>query len=252
MEGEISVRGIVIADSKYDEYDKRLVLLTSELGKVTVFANGARRQNSRFTAAARPFTMGKFKLRQGRSSAYTLISAEIENSFVDISYDLEKMCYASYACELMEYFTHEGLGAVAELNLLYLTFKALIAEKVDKRLIKAAYEMKLLDIEGMGPHVTDCVKTGRKENLNHIDYYLGGVVSDEALNLAKHPVRISEGALFTLQTVLASPLGKLYSFTVDEEIIKEFETISSGFLFEITNRNFKSLEILRDISIDLG
>ena len=251
MEGEISVRGIVIADSKYNEYDKRLVLLTSELGKITVFANGARRQNSRFTAVSRPFTMGRFKIRGGRSAAYTLVSAEIEESFVDIGYDLEIMCYASYACELMEFFTHEGLGAGAELNLLYLTFKALLTGTIDKRLIKAIFEIKLLDIEGVGPHVSDCVKTGKKENLHHFDPVLGGVISDSALTVSSHAIPISDGALYVLRYVMASALGKLFSFRVDDAVVQEVGRISSDFLFQITNRNFKSLDILKDISMDL-
>ena len=126
MYDTIEALGIVLDTSLIKEYDKRLVILTEKLGRITVFANGARRKNSQLTAVSQKFVMASFKLRPSSQNTYTLISAEIINTFIDLSYDIEKMAYASYVSEVAGYFTRDGIPAVDELNLIYITYKTII------------------------------------------------------------------------------------------------------------------------------
>ena len=71
MREEIIVNGIVLYATLVGEYDKRLVILTKERGKITVFANGARRPNSTFRAASQSFVMGKFTVEDLHNSKQT-------------------------------------------------------------------------------------------------------------------------------------------------------------------------------------
>ena len=246
MYENITVHGIVLDTSLLKEYSKRLVILTAELGRITVFANDVRKKNSPLSAASLKFAMGSFTLRPGRDS-YSLKGAEITESFFEISYDVEKMTYASYACELAGYFTSEGVGAKDELNLLYVTFKALLNERQSMGLIKSIFECKLLDIEGLGLEMSRCVKSGVQTDLHHISLEDGGLITDAQLSISKNPLLISDDAIYAIRFILSRDIAAVYSFDISIDTYKEIDNIISKYLSLHTDRHFKSLDILSSL-----
>ena len=88
----LALNGIVLSSMPMGEYDRRLVLLTRERGRISAFAKGARRQGSSLQAGSRPFSFGVFYVYEGRNS-YTVRSMEIRNYFENISMDLEAVSY---------------------------------------------------------------------------------------------------------------------------------------------------------------
>ena len=212
---EIKTKGIVLSAAPYGEYDKRLVILSETEGRITVFANGIRKQNSRLSAAGQSFVMGEFTLRQGRDT-YTLVGAEIKESFIEMSYDMEKMCYASYFCEFTSYYTREGLAAADELNLLYLSFKALLSDSISDKTVKLAFELKLMDIEGEVPEVSG----------------FG---------------RLDKDTEYVIRYILSAPLSKLYSFNLDDDLADRLGSINQKLIGKLVDKEFKSLKILEGL-----
>ncbi len=242
------VRGIVLEVTQLNEYDKRLVILSAELGRITVFANGARHLKSPVRAISQKFVMGTFDVAETHS-AYKLVDGRIERMFSEISFDLDKFAYASYICEMSEYFTREGVKASEELNLIFFTFQAILKGDMSLNLIRAVFEIKILQHEGLGLTVHECIKCGSMENLKFIDYNEGGVICKNCADKyhLKHVFYVSAGTIYILQYILTRKNAELYSFSVNEETEKELSKIVFNYSEYQCDRHFKSLDILKTL-----
>lgn len=198
------------------EYDKRVVLLTKERGKITAFARGARKPNSSLLAAASPFSFGIFTLYEGRS-AYTLVQADISNYFSELKADFEGVYYGFYFMEFADYYGRENLDASAMLNLLYASLRALENAKLPNELVRWVFEVKLMVINGEFPQ---------------------DVIYDSTLQ---------EAARFAFQYVIQAPIQKLYTFVVKPEVLQEMKQRQKKIREGQIDRRLKSLEILEDM-----
>ena len=91
MQELIGVTGIILKTEPIGEYDRRVVILTRERGKISAFARGARKQGSRPLASTNPFCFGKFSLYVGKS-AYNVSETLISNYFEGLRDDFEAAC----------------------------------------------------------------------------------------------------------------------------------------------------------------
>ena len=60
MQDLIDVTGMILKSEPIGEYDRRIVILTKEKGKISAFSRGARRPGNRFVAATNPCPCGYY------------------------------------------------------------------------------------------------------------------------------------------------------------------------------------------------
>ena len=213
MQDLCSVTGLILKAEPFGEYDRRVVMLTRERGKIAAFAKGARRQGSRLLASTNPFCFGEFRLYEGRTS-YSISEASIQNYFAPLREDFENACYGMYFLEVMDYYTRENNDEKEMLKLLYQSLRALCHKNLDNRLVRYIFEIKALALNGEYP----------------------GLPKDKSYE---------ESTAYAAAFIVGTPVEKLYTFTVTEKVLKELQEITDEFRKRFIDRNFKSLEILK-------
>lgn len=240
-----TVLGMVLSVMPVGEYDKRLVILTKERGKIAAFARGARRPNSPLLACSQPFSFGSFNVYRGRDS-YTVSNGEISNYFSELREDLEGAGYGFYFCEFADYLTRENVDAAGILKLLYQTLRCLTKKTIPSQLIRVIFELKIIAINGEAPQMFECTKCGRKEENMVFSGREGGLLCKDCE--AKKDVfdkrQLSPAALYAMQYIISTPVEKLYTFVVTEEVLWELKSCMKEYLEIYVNHKFKSLDFL--------
>lgn len=215
MQEYIQVTGMILKQSPMGEYDRRVCLLTKERGKISAFARGARKPGNRLAAATNLFAFGTFKLYSGKNS-YTMTDAEIQNYFEDLMTDYVGAYYGMYFTEVADYYTRENNDEREMLKLLYQSLRALGAPSLPNPLVKCIYELKAIVVNGEFP----------------------GVPTD---------MKLQDSTVYALQYIAASPVEKLYTFTVTDGVLEELGRVSEIYRKRFLNHEFKSLEILKTL-----
>ena len=211
MQEQIRDKGIIIKAEPIGEYDRRVVILTENRGKISAFARGARRPNSKFVASTNPFVFGNISLFAGRNS-YTLTDMEAVEYFDSLRLDFDKSMYGMYFLELADYYTRENNDDRDRLKLLFVSLKALSRGLIDNRLIRAIFELRAVAVNGEFP----------------------------GLELRS----MSETAEYTIKFIISADFAKLYSFTLKDEVMNEVINYSALVVDKMIHHSFNSLLLL--------
>lgn len=211
MRETVNLTGMVIKATPVGEYDRRLVILTRERGKITAFARGAKRPGNMLMAVSRPFVFGTFVLYEGRE-AYNLQSAEVANYFSELSGNVEGACYGSYFLELADYYGRENIDGSEMLLLLYQSLRALLKPALPNTLVQLVFELRVMVANG--------------------EY------------TERPPIPCSDSAVYAWEYIIAAPLEKLYTFVLKEPVQQELKKAVDYNKKRFLDREFHSLEIL--------
>jgi DNA repair protein RecO (recombination protein O) len=215
--GPVTVTGMVLASSSVNDYDRRVVILTKERGKITAFAKGARRQGSRLMAATDQFCFATFKVFEGRT-AYNLIEASVSNYFEQLREDFDGACLGMYFLEFADYYSRQNNDETEMLKLLYQSVRAICKPSLDNRLVRVIFEMKAMVVNGEVP----------------------GIPENNSL---------SNSAVYAIDFRVKTPVEKLFTFAVRDEVYAELAELSASYMRRIIDRKFKSIDLLDTLGV---
>ena len=150
----VTVTGIILKSEPIGDYDKRLVILTKERGKISAFAKGAMRPNSMNVSKTEALTFGYFDLYVG-SNSYSVNKIDVKNHFDVFSKDLSITFYGTYFLEIADYYARENADNVALMRLLYKALAVIEEDPSRKDFVKTVYEAKSVMLEGEFPDYTE-------------------------------------------------------------------------------------------------
>ena len=243
---QIVLTAMVLSTMPVGEYDRRVVILTKEQGKVSAFAKGARRPNSPLVGAVNPFSFGEFTLYEGRTS-YTIQSASISNYFAELREDMVGAYYGFYFLEFADYYTKEFNDEREMLKLLYQTLRALLNPHIPNLLIRYIFELKALTINGQAPQVFQCIVCGATDRPVVFSAVKGGLVCGECSRDVIDGIVLDNSALYSMQYIESSSIEKLYTFTVTDKVMNELGRVMDRLMELYVGKHFKSLEILETL-----
>lgn len=242
--GDITeVTGMILSSMPVGEFDRRVVLLTKERGKISAFAKGARKPNSPLVGITRAFVFGKFQVYEGRTS-YTIRQASITHYFEAVISDLDAVCYACYFAEIADYYGRENLDAADMLNLLYVSLKALANKKIPDTLVKCIFELRMIALNGECPEVFACKNCGGTQDLDTYSMTADGIYCHACHGQAPDGIQLEESTVYTLQYIVTAPLEKLYTFTVSENVLTELKMVLKRICAKHLDKQMKSEAML--------
>ena len=143
---------------------------------------------------------------------------------------------------MADYFGTENVESTDMLLLLYQSLRALMKESLDNRLVRRIFELKILTINGIYPNVFECMKCGRKEELNGFSMKFHGTLCSHCQNEDK--IELSTSTIYAMQYIISSGIGKLFTFSVSEEVMIELSMVLNRFMVVYVDKKFNSLELL--------
>ena len=247
-ESTIKLNAIVVQSAQSGENDRLLTLLSAEEGKLSVIAKGVRSLKHQSRNACAPLCYSSFVLKKLKDGFYSLVSAELNESFRTLSEDVALLSYGAYFADLTRMCVQSGISAEEEVRLLLNTLYVLCKRADFAPLIKAVFEFKIMELCGIVPEFSPECPCG--ENGGYF------CVSDGEIRCAEHKTAdslpITPPQIKICTYILESSLKDALFCEYDKEVSASLSMLTEPFLAYHLGNLPKSLDYLKQILKNLS
>jgi DNA repair protein RecO (recombination protein O) len=246
---EQKVHGIVISEAVMGDKDKRIVLLTREVGKLTVLAKGVLSPKSRFASATQLFCCASYVLTKGRTFYY-IKEAELSDSFYELRTDLSALAWAGLMVEAASETAIDGRENQKLLDLLLRGLMAMRRDTSRARLVASTFLWRLTADNGYRPNLTACYLCGCKDEGTETWGFVpeeGGLVCPNCFARRVPDQYLEPDVRYTLQYILSAPEDKVYRFRCEPSLEEKVCDTACRYLQYQTGGRYQSLNFIRDI-----
>lgn len=234
---EAKVKAIVLGGVDYKEKDKLITLFTLEQGIVTVVFRGVKNANAKLKSAKEMFSFGDFIFAEGKFN--TVISADIIDSFFDLTKDIKKYYTACALLDIVKTTIPEKEANPKVFLALLKSLKAL-TEGVNYYYVINKFLIEIFESLGYKFSLNACNNCGNPF-FNHIYMNLNyGDITCSACKMGSY-VELTKSTYSTLRLFAITDFEKLQTLKLSEDTIKTAYNVLS---LNYTSRFNKKLVIL--------
>lgn len=244
----LTIQGIVLRVTDYNDRDALLTVLSRNHGKFTVKARGLRRKNSPLIAPCQLLAYGEFTLFEYRGQ-YTVNEAHSIELFQNLRYDLTKLSLGTYFAQVTEVLSQEDMPTPELQSLLLNCLHALSKLDLPEDKIKAVFELRAACLAGYTPDLFGCHICG-SQTPQRFDLSAGQL---ECIGCRsggsgiRMPVTL--GILEAMRYICLCDPKKLFSFQIGEDSMQQLSALSEAYLTTQLERGFSALDFYKSLMI---
>lgn len=239
--------GLVLREVQYKESDKMLTLLTREFGKISASCPGVRARQSATRAGTQLLSYSSITLYASRGR-YSVNAAESIDLFMGLRSDLPLLSLGSYFAEVLEAVSDEDPGCGEILNLGLNCLYALAHRKKPRALIKAAFELRAMQLAGYSPDLSSCSVCSAPDcSEPRFNLKTGQLVCTSCGESPANTVPLSAEALLGAKYILLAEPRKILSFSIGQEAIELLARATERYLLLQLDRTFPTLNFYQSL-----
>jgi len=245
----LTVQGIVLRVTEYNERDALLTLLTSTQGKLTVKARGLRRKNSPLVAPCQLLAYGEFTLFEYRGQ-YSINEAQSLELFTPLRRDLTKLSLGTYFAQVAEVLSQEDYPSPELLSLLLNSLYALTRLSLPEMQIKTVFELRAACLSGYTPDLFGCHICGNQEP-NRFDLSAGQLECQNCRSRESNGIRmpVTPSMLEAMRYICLCDPKRLFSFQIGPETLQRLGNLTEAYLTTQLERGFSTLDFYKSLLI---
>ena len=242
MESIVRTKALIVRTSSSGDNDRVLTVVSPELGKISVIAKGVKSLKNKNSTATGILCYSDLVLKEGRE-LFSLVSAECAEGFYHLRDTVEGVAYGMYFASLLESSTEKNIPAGEELRLTLNTLFALTKRPQDGAILKLVYELRLAEVLGMAPYISEECQCGAAAQ------YLSISEGETCCNAHKDQsaVRLTADEMTVLEYILTSELKEALFFKSPPELVARLSAVSEKYLEYHLGRPPRTLEYLKNI-----
>lgn len=245
----MTIQGIVLRVTDYNDRDALLTLLTGTQGKITVKARGLRRKNSPLVAPCQLLAYGEFTVFEYRGQ-FTINEAHSLELFTPLRRDLTKLSLGTYFAQVAEVLSQEDSPSPELLSLVLNCLHALCCLPLPENQIKSVFELRAACLSGYTPDLFGCHICG-SQTPNRFDLSAGQLECLNCRSRESSGIRmpVTPSVLEAMRYICLCDPKKLFSFQIGKETLEKLGDLTEAYLTTQLERGFSTLDFYKSLLI---